>query len=100
VFGDTGQAIGIEWEANPICLGQEGLDDGSKVDWGDGSPPEAFIPTGPSACFRHVYPAAGQFRVRIAVRVKCLDLNNGGKRCRNGNPCRADGGLIAHIRGR
>jgi thiamine-monophosphate kinase len=100
VFGYTGHAIGIEWEANPICRGQEGLDNGSKVDWGDGSPPEPFIPTGPSACFQHVYPAAGMFRVQIAVRVRCLDLNNGGKRCRDGNPCRADGELIAHIRGR
>jgi hypothetical protein len=94
VSGRAGYPIGIEWEANPICLGQEGRDAGSTVSWGDGTS-EPFIPTGPSACFQHAYRSPGRFHVQIAVRVRCLDLGRSG--CREGHRCDADGELYATI---
>jgi hypothetical protein len=87
--GRVGQVVRFNWEANPLCRGQSGVDPNHTVDWGDGT----LEAVSGNVCLEHAYGAPGNYTIRITVRITCYDYGASG--CKK--PCEARGVLTARI---
>ena len=86
------QAIGIQFEANPICRGQSIGSSESTIDWGDGSGLEQ-VGDVLQGCRSHTFRSDGNFDIKVRISLECTDF--GAASCKQ--RCEAEGHLSALI---